>query len=149
MHGRLSLAGEIGHMTITEAPVPCSCGAFGCWEALAAGPALGRRASETGRWGPVTARDVARLADAGDTTARRLLAEEARYLGLGFANLLHLYAPEMIVVGGGVSECLPAMRSEIEAVIRRQAMPAYRDVPIMPAALGQRAGVIGAALLVR
>jgi glucokinase len=148
MHGRGSMAGEIGHMTITEAPVLCTCGAFGCWEALAAGPALGQRATASGGWGTVTARDVARLADAGDATARQLLAEEARYLGLGFANLLHLYAPEMIVVGGGVSECLPAMQADIEAVIRRQAMPAYRDVPIVAAALGQRAGVIGAALLV-
>ena len=78
----------------------------------------------------------------------KLLADEARFLGIGFANLLHLYAPEMIVVGGGVSECLPAMQADIEAVIRRQAMPAYRDVPIVAAALGQRAGVIGAALLV-
>ena len=54
----------------------------------------------------------------------------------------------MIVVGGGVSECLPEMQAEIEAVIRRRAMPAYRDVPVVAATLGQRAGVIGAALLV-
>jgi glucokinase len=54
----------------------------------------------------------------------------------------------MIVVGGGVAECLPAMRPGIEAVIQRQAMLAYRDVPIVAAALGHRAGVIGAALLV-
>ena len=148
MHGRGSLAGEIGHMVITEAPILCNCGAFGCWEALASGTALGQRATEVGGWGPVTARDVARLADAGDATAGSLLAEEARWLGIGFANLLHLYAPEMIVVGGGVSECLPAMRPVIEAVIQRQAMPAYRDVPVVAAALGHRAGVIGAALLV-
>ncbi|MBW4022886.1 MAG: ROK family protein [Proteobacteria bacterium] len=147
LHGRGSLAAEIGHMAITDTPIRCSCGALGCWEALAAGPALGQRATETGCWGPVTARDVSRLAEAGDATAARLLAEEARWLGIGFANLLHLYAPEMIVVGGGVSECLPAMRADIEAVIRRQAMPAYRDVPIVAAALGHRAGVIGAALL--
>jgi glucokinase len=148
MHGHLSLAGEIGHMAITEAPVRCSCGAMGCWEALAAGPALGQRATELGLWGRVTARDVAQLAEAGDTAALGLLNEEARYLGLGFANLLHLFAPEMIVVGGGVSACLPLMRPAIEAVIRGQAMPAYREVPIVAAALGHRAGVIGAALLV-
>ena len=148
MHGRGSLAGEIGHMAITEAPVPCSCGGLGCWEAMASGTALGQRATELGVLGRVTARDVSRLAAAGDAIARRLLSEEARWLGIGFANLLHLYAPEMIVVGGGVSECLPAMQAEIEAVIRRRAMPAYRDVPVVAATLGQRAGVIGAALLV-
>ena len=148
LHGRGSLAAEIGHMTITEAPVPCACGGLGCWEAMASGTALGQRATESGVLGSVTARDVARLAEAGDAFARRLLSEEARWLGVGFANLLHLYAPEMIVVGGGVSDSLPAMQAEIEAVIRRRAMPAYRDVPVVAAALGQRAGVIGAALLV-
>ena len=147
MHGRGTLAGEIGHMSITEAPVPCSCGGLGCWEALASGTALGQRATELGGLGRVTARDVGRLAEGGNAIARRLLSEEARYLGIGFANLLHLYAPEMIVVGGGVAECLPAMQAEIEAVIRRQVMPPYRDVPVVAAALGQRAGVIGAALL--
>jgi glucokinase len=148
LHGRGSLAGEIGHMAITEAPIACACGGLGCWEALASGTALGQRASALGAFGSVTARDVARLAAAGNATAAGLLAEEGRYLGMGFANLLHLYAPEMIVVGGGVSESLPAMRAEIEAVIRRRAMPAYRDVPVVAAALGQQAGVIGAALLV-
>jgi glucokinase len=148
MHGRGTQASEIGHMRITEAPVPCTCGGFGCWEALASGTALGQRATELGSLGRVTARDVALLAEAGNEVAQHLLAEEARWLGIGFANLLHLYAPEMIVVGGGVSECLPAMRPAIEAVIQRQAMPAYRDVPIVTAALGRRAGVIGAALLV-
>jgi glucokinase len=148
MHGRGSLAAEIGHMVITEAPIRCSCGGFGCWEALASGRALGQRATELGGWGPVSARDVARLAEAGDATAARLLAEEARWLGIGFANLLHLYAPEMIVVGGGVSECLPVMRPTIETVIRRQVMPVHRDVPVVAAALGRRTGVIGAALLV-
>ena len=149
LHGRNSLAGEIGHMSITETPIPCPCGGLGCWEALASGSALGRRATEAGliAEGPVTAREVAQRAEAGDETALRLLMEEARYLGIGFANLLHLYAPEMIVVGGGVSACLPAMHAEILDVIRRRAMPAYRDVPIVAARLGTQAGVIGAATL--
>jgi glucokinase len=160
LHGRCSLASEIGHMTITEAPIPCACGGLGCWEALASGSALGRRATEAARAAPssdlgrllaegrVTAQDVARLAEAGDAIAAALLHEEAGYLGIGFANLLHLYAPDMIVVGGGVSACLPAMQPEIARVIQRRAMPAYRDVPVMAAGLGHQAGVTGAALLV-
>ena len=58
MHGRLSLASEIGHMAITEAPILCNCGGFGCWEALASGTALGQRATAAGGLGRVTARDV-------------------------------------------------------------------------------------------
>lgn len=149
LHGNRGMAGEIGHMTITEQPIPCACGGFGCWEALASGSALGRRATEAalGSEGPMTAREVAKRAEAGDEQAQRLLQEEARYLGIGFANLLHLYAPEMIVVGGGLSACLAAMQAEIGRTIAARAMPAYRAVPIVPAGLGSRAGVIGAALL--
>lgn len=149
LHGHRSLAGEIGHMTVTENPIPCACGGFGCWESLASGSALGRRAREAGLQadGPMTARVVAERAAAGDETARRLMAEEARYLGIGFANLLHLYAPEMIVVGGGVSAALPQMAEEIARTVSVRAMPAYADVPIRAAGLGTQAGVIGAALL--
>lgn len=149
LHGDRSLAGEIGHMVVTEQRVACACGGFGCWEALASGSALGRRAQAAGMTaeGAVTARQVAERAAAGDPLASRLMAEEARYLGLGFANLLHLYAPEMIVVGGGLSSCLPLMAAEIARTIGERAMPAYRAVPIRAAALGARAGVIGAALL--
>jgi len=150
LHGHRSLAGEIGHMIVTEDPVPCACGGFGCWETLASGSALGRRAEAAGLQtdGPMTARLVAERAAAGDETAQRLMAEEARYLGIGFANLLHLYAPEMIVVGGGVSAALPMMTEEITRTVAARAMPAYRNVPIRAAALGTQAGVIGAALLV-
>lgn len=149
LHGHRSLAGEIGHMIVTDAPLRCACGGFGCWEALASGTALGRRATAAGLRAEegVTARLVAERAAAGDDTARRLMAEEARYLGLGFANLLHLYAPQMIVVGGGVSAALPQMAEEIARTVAARVMPAYRDVPLRAAALGTQAGVIGAALL--
>ncbi|GAB0118484.1 ROK family protein [Acidisoma sp. 7E03] len=150
LHGDRSLAGEIGHMVVTEALAPCACGGFGCWEALASGTALGRRARAAGLMAeePVTARLVAERAAAGDALASRLMTEEARYLGLGFANLLHLYAPELIVVGGGVSASLPLMAEEIGRIVAERAMPAYRSVPIRAAALGAQAGVIGAALLI-
>lgn len=149
LHGHRSLAGEIGHMIVTGEAVPCACGGFGCWESLASGRALGRRAAAAGMRadGPVTAQLVAARAAAGDETARRLMAEEARALGLGFVNLLHLYAPEMIVVGGGVAAALPMMAAEIARTVTARAMPAYRDVPIRAAGLGTQAGVIGAALL--
>lgn len=149
LHGYRGMAGEIGHMAITEAPIPCACGGLGCFEALASGSALGRRAREAGLRGdaPVSAREVALLADEGQPLARALMRDEARYLGLGFTNLLHLYAPEVIVVGGGLSACLPAMAADIEAVIAARAMPAFRTVPLRAAGLGARAGVIGAALI--
>ncbi|ODN69963.1 ROK family protein [Methylobrevis pamukkalensis] len=69
-------------------------------------------------------------------------------LGIGLANLLHLYAPKRIVVGGGLGSALDLMATRITATIEREAMPAYCATPVVPAALGARAGVVGAASLV-
>jgi glucokinase len=157
LHGRRGLAAEIGHMTIAEGTQRCACGALGCWEALASGTALGQAAANLVALGaapalarlagaePVNARHVAEAARQGDGPARALLAAEARWLGIGLVNLLHLYSPERLILGGGVAACLDLMRGCIEATIRARAMSAYRDVPVLAAELGDHAGLIGAA----
>ena len=76
-----------------------------------------------------------------------LLEEEARWLGVGFTNLLHLYSPDVLVVGGGIANGLDLMHPVIEATIRQRAMRAYRDVPVVQAQLGRHAGLVGAASL--
>ena len=160
LRGRRGLAGEIGHMTIAEGTERCACGALGCWEALASGTALGRdaeRLAAAGKapalrllagTGEVTARHVGEAARAGDAAALGLLAHEAHWLGVGMVNLLHLYSPEVIVLGGGVSQLLDIMGGDIERTIRERAMSAYRDTPFVPARLGGHAGLVGAASLV-
>lgn len=160
LHGRRGLAGEIGHMTIAEGTERCACGALGCWEALASGTALGREGERLAASGGspglrslagadrVTARHVGEAAEAGDAGALALLEQEARWLGIGIVNLLHLYSPEIIVLGGGVSQLLDLLRPDIERTVRDRAMSAYRDVPIAGARLGGQAGLVGAASLV-
>jgi len=160
MHGRRGLAAEIGHMTITDKGERCFCGAIGCFEAVASGTALGRRATVTTAAGDgsrlralsgdaeVTGRNVVDAARAGDPIAFSLLEEEARWLGIGFTNLLHLYSPDVLVMGGGISNGFDLLRENIEATIRNRIMPAYRDVPIVPGLLGRHAGLIGAASLI-
>jgi len=157
LRGRRGLAGEIGHMTIAEGRERCACGNLGCWEALASGTALGREASRHAAAGEaptlreiagsdrVTARHVAEAARAGDPVALDLLKAEAFWLGVGLVNLLHLYSPERLILGGGVSEVLDLMRGEIERTIAERAMGPYRDVPVVAAALGRNAGLVGAA----
>jgi glucokinase len=156
LHGHLGMAGEIGHMAVSDSDIACPCGATGCWEALAAGPALARfanaaaalEATSLPRDGTISARDVVAAASAGDALAGRLLAREAHWLGVGLANLLHLFSPECIVIGGGVAAGLSALRPEIEQVMRSRAMAAYRDAPLLPASLGADAGLTGAAGLI-
>jgi glucokinase len=161
LHGRRGLAAEIGHMTIDcRSPESLFGGACGAWEALASGTALGREAARRAGGadgaslralagsGPVTARHVAEVARRGDQLSLELIAEEARLLGIGFVNLLHLYSPERLIVGGGLSAALDLMQEEIGRTVRDRALVAYRDVPIVAAALGGRAGLVGAASLV-
>ena len=141
---------------VADGPL-CACGQHGCWEALAAGPALARAAAAAiagdeptllrGLAGAVSGRHVSQAARAGDAVALRLLRQEAAWLGRGFANLLHLYSPEAILVGGGVASALDLMLPGITATMRAAAMPAYHGATVMPAALGADAGLIGAASL--
>ncbi|RWB66952.1 ROK family protein [Mesorhizobium sp.] len=159
-HGRRGLAAEIGHMTITGEGDRCFCGNVGCFEAVASGTALGRRATQltapgdgsvlrrVSNDGDVSARHVVEAARAGDASARELVEAEARWLGVGFTNLLHLYSPEVIVMGGGLANGFDLLAPRIRATIEERAMQAYRDVPIVPAELGDRAGLVGAASLI-
>ncbi|RWA70829.1 ROK family protein [Mesorhizobium sp.] len=159
-HGRRGLAAEIGHMTITGGGDRCFCGNVGCFEAVASGTALGRRATRLTKPGDnsllrrlsndgdVSARHVVEAARAGDATARELVEAEARWLGIGFTNLLHLYSPDLIVMGGGLANGFDLLAPGIRATVDERAMQAYRDVPIVPAELGDRAGLVGAASLI-
>jgi glucokinase len=160
LHGRRGLAAEIGHMTITSEGERCFCGAVGCFEAVASGTALGRRATAATRQfdgsalrrlsadADVTGRHVVEAARKGDGQALELLDAEARWLGIGFTNLLHLYSPDVIVMGGGISHGFDLLHDTLVATVHDRAMRAYRDVPIVAAQLGRHAGLIGAASLI-
>ena len=160
LHGRRGLAAEIGHMTITSESDRCFCGNVGCFEAVASGTTLGRQATRLTApgdgsllrrlavSGDVSARHVVEAARAGDAAALQLIEAEAKWLGIGFTNLLHLYSPDLIVMGGGLSNGFDLLAPGIRATIDQRAMAAYRDVPIVPAELGDRAGLVGAASLI-
>jgi glucokinase len=158
LHGRRGLAGHVGHMIVRPGGPVCSCGAHGCFEALASGSALTRAAREAAAAQPegllaklpadaITGRDVVNAARQGDALALSLLEREAEWLGLGFASLAHLYSPEMIVMGGGVSQAFDLLQDGIAASFRASAMPPFRSVRIVPARLGDNAGLAGAAAL--
>ncbi|MEO5613802.1 MAG: ROK family protein [Cypionkella sp.] len=158
--GRRGLAVEIGHMAIAETGPRCFCGSVGCFEALASGTALGhfgaaaaalpggaligQLQAEEGRPG---ARAVVEAARRGDAVAQSLIDQEARWLGVGITNLLHLYSPDVVVIGGGLSNAFDLLHGGILQVVQDRAMSAYRDVPILRAELGAKAGLVGAAAL--
>lgn len=157
--GAHGAAGEIGHMIILADGPECGCGRKGCLEALASGTAIAREAAAAikGRRAPdlakrangvdVTAEMVGMAAQAGDVVAQKILADAARYLGIGLMNVVHLLDPELIVVGGGVSKSEHLLLPAAEYV-RENAFPVMlQGLRILPAALGDRSGVMGAAAL--
>ena len=115
---------------------------MGCQEAEAAGPAVARRA------GAVSAENAAELARAGDVKAQAAFAEAARYLGAGVANLISTLNPEMVVVGGGLMHASDLLLDPIRREAGRWAQPiAFRQTRIEMTALGDDAGLLGAARL--
>jgi glucokinase len=161
LRGAGGLAGEIGHTRIAETSERCACGLYGCWQALAAGPALARRAEAVARSAPHSALaalavtrplsglEVGRAARAGDTAALSVVRDHAGLLAIGFANLQHVYAPDLLVVGGGVSDLLELMRPQLETVLRERLLPGFKPAEIRVAALGDVAGLVGAAATAR
>ncbi len=156
-----SFAGEWGHIRHDTVGLLCDCGKRGCWETVASGPALVRLAHEVmnlnpegslaGRFGSktITGEDVTAAADAGDEVARGLVAQVGSELGRGLANLIAIFDPDLIVVGGGlgsVGESLlgPARRIAADALHggNHRLLP-----PILVAGAGPGAGAIGAAYL--
>ena len=157
LYGRMGMAGHIGHMSIRPDGNVCPCGNAGCFEAYGSGTAFtargrkaaaGRRDSSLfGYADSLHARDIFAAAKAGDALARDLVAEEADILGQGVRNLLHLYSPDLVVIGGGLANAFEQLEGGIRAYIAERALPPFRTVPIRRAALGDLSGVVGTAAL--
>jgi glucokinase len=153
-------AGEFGHMTIEADGPECHCGNFGCLEALASGWAIAREAVTRINQGErssiaelvdgienITAETVAKAARQGDRLACDIIAKAANYLGIGLANLVNIFNPELIIIGGGLSKMGNMLLEPARKVIKDRAfrLPA-QSVRIVRARLGSNAGIIGAAI---
>jgi glucokinase len=158
--GANGCAGEFGHMTIVPDGPECHCGNFGCLEALASGWAIAREAITRIRNGEmsyiielvdgkienITAEVVAAAARKDDRLACEIVDKAAGYLGIGLANLVNIFNPELIVIGGGLSKMGNMLLRPACRIIRKRAfkLPA-KTVRIVRARLGGNAGIVGAA----
>jgi glucokinase len=165
LRGAHGFGAEIGHFQVDPDGPMCACGQRGHWEALASGTALGALARERAAAGRapavlalaggdathVTGLDVGQAARAGDPVAIELVAEYAARVGIGLVGLANILDPALIVVSGGLVDLADVLLDPVRAAFAgRLEGAAYRpEVPIVPAALGGHAGVIGAAVLAR
>jgi glucokinase len=141
---------EIGHHVIDPSGPLCSCGVRGCWESLASGPSMVEwiKASVPASYESqdLTAQEICARAPLGDEWARRAVEREAYYLGVGLANLVTLFVPEAIVLGGSVMKSASLFLDRIHQVIRQNcSLVPFERVEISLASLGSDVGLIGAA----
>ena len=163
MHGAFGVAAELGHMRVVPGGIRCGCGNRGCWEMYGSGTAMVREAREVVASGtPLAARlselcggnpaelsgpDVTRAAGEGDPAAVDLLAELGVWVGEGLASVAAILDPELVVLGGGVSEAGALLIDPALAAFRRQLTGrGHRpEARFALAKLGNDAGMIGAA----
>ena len=162
-YGADGCAGELGHMTIEVDGPQCHCGNFGCLEALASGWAVARAAITSikngerssiielvdGKLEDITAETVAVAARRGDRLAADIIAKAANYLGVGLANLVNIFNPELIVIGGGLSKMGGMLLKPARKVLKERAFQLpVNTARVVRARLGSNAGIIGAAAYV-
>ncbi len=160
--GARGYAAELGHVVIDRNGPPCSCGGRGCLESLASGTATARFAREGLERGEggllremaggdpsrVNSAMVMEAAGRGDALAAGIVHRFVEDLALGLANLMHVFDPDLIVLGGGVSRSFDDYADALLAATRRYTMANLRDkVNVKPTALGDDAPLLGAARL--
>ena len=163
-HGSNGMAGEVGHMSIVYRGEPCPCGRRGCWERYASAAALKRLTAETIREHPdsilsqvvaehgghVSGQSAFIAQRRGDPVGKQVCEQYIDYLAAGIVNLINIFQPDTLAIGGGVSNederyLLYPLRRRVE----QESLPCNRDkmTKIVRAELGTQAGIIGAAFL--
>jgi glucokinase len=158
--GAIGAAGEVGHMTIDDEGPICNCGNRGCWEVLASGTALAREARHRVEEGKrtsileyadgdvekVTAQVVHNAAEHGDSLAKELISRTGYYVGVGLANLINIFNPELIVIGGGLSNIGDMLlKPAFKVAGARAYKEAFKATRFASPKLGRNSGVLGAA----
>ncbi len=163
-YGLTGMSGEFGHTTLEkDSDVQCDCGNYGCLEALASGNAIARfarqRLKDNGQGilagmcrndpSSITAEMVAAAAKQGDAQAWSVFERAADYLGIGIANLINIFNPEAVVIGGGVAQAGDILFDKVrKTVAARSLKKISKDVQIVPATFGMKASVMGAVSLI-
>ena len=165
-HGKNGVAGEGGHVSIDyRSPYRCGCGTQGCIEALAAGPAMARRARvrleqehstpsllrelTQGHLGRITPKMIEEAARRSDRVAKEILDETGFFLGVWLAGMITLFDPEAIVIGGGVAKIGKPLFDKVRETIPNHTINRLfaRKTPLLPAKLQTHVGIFGAASL--
>lgn len=160
--GHRGTAAELGHATVDPAGPVCGCGRRGCLEAMASGTALEREAARLAALDPdsmlngtcggdlwrLDGETVARAAEAGDGAALEAFEYVSLWLGIGIASFIHIFDPELVVLGGGMSRSGHLLLDSVRRTVAEHGIPCLvRDASVELSSLGGDAGVVGAAAM--
>ncbi|AZV44382.1 ROK family glucokinase [Peribacillus asahii] len=165
VHGASGAAGEVGHITVVtdENGAPCNCGHTGCLETVASATGIVRLAKEAltkkkisllqekvNEGNLLSAKLVFECAAEGDKLSLEIIEQTSHYLGMALAHIGNLLNPEKIVIGGGVSKAGDLLINSVRTVFQKHAFKRVsKSTEILQATLGNNAGVIGAAWLIK
>lgn len=159
--GASNFAGETGHMIIQADGEPCVCGNKGCFGSYCSAEAMIRTANALkpeypdsalfrytkGKFEEATAEMISTGFDEGDTLCIKVMEKTVKYLSIGLANLIHLFNPEIIIIGGGVSNAGRRLLDPVREQVKQYLMHPRQNCLIEKAKLGSDAGMLGAAIL--
>jgi len=159
--GKSGLAPEAGHMILKKDGLQCSCGSKGCWETLVSASGIIKRVAfeinngtstilkeSSSENDSLTINDIFKAWESGDRLTCEIMTEVKEYLALGLANLVNIFNPECIVLGGGVIDLNSEFSAGLEDMVKELAFPSFKDsVLIKKAKLGNKAGLVGGASL--
>lgn len=163
-HGRTGSATEAGHVSIDYRGPACNCGKKGCIEALASGTAIARRAREAvaldekagarllllagGDVTSIRSEMIGAAAQTGDPLAQQILSDTVEFLAVWLGNIVDLLEPDVMILGGGVSEMLRPCFPQIQDRLRSWCVNARcSEIPLVPAHYGENSGIAGGAAL--
>jgi glucokinase len=139
LRGRMA-AGQMGHIAVESSGRACRCGRLGCVETTSSGTALGRRIAEAGLPAAISVEALLSAASQGDTASKAVLATWAAPMRIAIDTAVAIFDPELVLLGGGLGAAMH------QALARFPAKAPWYQCEVVPAALGDRAGVIGAGL---
>lgn len=148
---------EVGHMTLDPKGPLCNCGNYGCAEVLASGTSIGRQGRQAiekkvitslSKYSDITAYEVFNEAKNGDKVCSEIVNKSLNYLGICIANLVSIFDPEVVIIGGGVSKAGEVVFNTVKDVVKMRCFKILADsCEILPAKLSTNSGAIGAAAL--
>lgn len=161
--GKSGFSGEVGHISVFDNQILCHCGKKGCLETEVSGQAMCRKLQERIRAGEASVlapiiqegkelrmKHILEACSQEDMLCMEVLSEMANQLGKQIANLINVFNPELVIVGGSLADATGYLTKQIEASVRIYSMNVVtRDTQIRTATLGDRAGLIGACMLAR